>query len=219
MSVILEFSIESEDFRLGQILDGSQEMVLALERIVPIGGRIMPFVWATGEDHDTFKQQVRTHPLVEEFRALDRVEQSALYRIQWAEPPADLIQGIAQTDAVILEGRGEDQWVFRLRFPDHEALSQFHDYVVGNDIPIHVTRTYRVTETSDAADRYGLSEEQREALSIALRRGYFETPRAASLDEIAAELGISRQAVSNRIRRGNERILREVLLPSVVDRP
>jgi predicted DNA binding protein len=65
---------------------------------------------------------------------------------------------------------------------------------------------------SAGGHRFGLTPDQREALVLALNRGYFATPSEVTLDELADELDISRQALSTRIRRGNESILREVLL-------
>ncbi|MFP4695916.1 helix-turn-helix domain-containing protein [Thiohalospira sp.] len=65
--------------------------------------------------------------------------------------------------------------------------------------------------------RFGLSQEQREALLLGLRRGYFDTPSDATLAEIADELGISQQATSDRIRRGTKRVLAEALLSRAAD--
>lgn len=213
MSVILEFSIPATDFKLGEVLS-DPPMQLELERIVPTGGMIMPFVWATGDDHETFAEKVRSRPSVKELLDLDRVGESGLYRIEWDQPPTDLIDGISAAGAVVLEARGLEEWTFRLRFPDHDDLSMFHNYVIEHGIPVHIDRTYTLTEATGVGRRFGLSQAQREALLLALRKGYFETPSETSLDELGKELGISRQAVSNRIRRGNEKILREVLLSS-----
>ncbi|WP_135302269.1 helix-turn-helix domain-containing protein [Haloarcula amylovorans] len=214
MSVILEFSIPAAEFQLGEVLSGSPDMHLELERIVPTGDMVMPFIWATGDDHDTFAKMVRSHVRVREFVELDSLDESKLYRIVWTEFPTDLIEGISKADAVILEAHGDGEWVFRLRFPDHERLTVFHNYVIKHDIPITVERTYTLTETTERGHRFDLSQEQREALVLALDRGYFETPSETSLGELAEELGISRQAVSTRIRHGNEKILRGVLLSS-----
>jgi len=87
-SVILEFSIPASEFQLGEALSGSS-VQLELERIVPTGNTIMPFVWATGDDHDRFAETVRSHPNVRELLALDRVGDSGLYRIEWETPPKD----------------------------------------------------------------------------------------------------------------------------------
>lgn len=216
MSVILEFSIDSEDFQLGEVLSAPPGMQLELERIVPTGDMVMPFVWATGERHATFEEQVRDHPAIKTCVAIDSVDESTLYRIEWEEE-TDLIQGIAASDAVILEAHGNGEWAFRLRFPDHDRLSHFHNFVLEQDLPIHIDRTYTLTETTERGHRFNLSQEQREALLLAIQGGYFATPREIGLDELAEKLGISEQAVSNRIRRGNEKILRQVLLTSAGD--
>lgn len=214
MSVLLEFSIPGKEFQLGRVLSGPPEMHLELERIVPTGAMMMPFVWATGDDHDAFERKVRAHSTVADLLVLDVLGDSGLYRIEWADEPTDLIEGIARADAVVLEARGNGDWTFRLRFPDHDKLSQFHNYVIDRDIPIHIERTYTLTERTQRGHRFDLTAEQREALVLALQRGYFETPSAVSLDDLAEELDITRQAVSARIRRGNEKILHEVLLSS-----
>lgn len=217
MSVILEFSIASGHFQLGDVLAGPAEMQLELERIVPTGAMVMPFVWATGDDHDTFERTVRDHPAVTELVFLDRVGDSALYRIEWAAEPTDLTEAISQADAVVLEARGNADWEFRLRFPNHDMLSQFHNYVIENGLDIHIDRTYTLTEASERGHRFDLTAEQREALVLALQRGYFETPSPVNLEDLAEELDISRQALSKRIRLGNEKILRGVLLSSAAD--
>jgi len=46
-----------------------------------------------------------------------------------------------------------------------------------------------------------LSEPQREALTLAVRRGYYDIPRGCTTAELADELGISDQAVTERLRR------------------
>jgi len=217
MSVILEFSIPSREFTLGQVLAGSSTMHCELERIVPTGDMMMPFVWVTGENHEEFAESVRDHELVKELVVLDTVGESGLYRIKWANEPTDLIEGIASSNAVVLQAFGNATWEFRLRFPDHGCLSTFHNYVIERDIPCHIERTYTLTETNKSGYRFDLSQEQREALLLALRRGYFATPSEVTLDELADELNISRQALSDRIRRGNEQVLRRVLLSTVGD--
>lgn len=217
MSVILEFSIPSQDFTLGQVLTGPPPMHCELERIVPTGEMVMPFVWVTGENHEAFAKTVREHDVVKELVVFDTVGESGLYRIEWAEEPTDLVEGIVSTDAVILRAFGNDTWEFRLRFPSHDGLSKFHNFVIENDIPCHIERTYTLTETRGSGYHFDLSQEQREALALALRRGYFATPSEVTLDELADELDITRQALSDRIRRGNEQVLRRVLLSSVAD--
>lgn len=56
--------------------------------------------------------------------------------------------------------------------------------------------------SKDTADEIRLTPEQSEALLAAIQHGYFEIPRGISQEELAAELEISHQALSERFRRG-----------------
>jgi predicted DNA binding protein len=211
MSALVEFSIRSEAFHLGKALSRPESMYLELERVVPTGEQAMPFVWATGSDHERFERHVRERPEVREFTRLDVVDAHRLYRIEWASPPLDLLNGIAEAEGTVLEARGDDQWLFRVRFASHDRLSQFHTYCGEAGLPLTIERMSTATGGPNARRRFGITREQREAITMALDRGYFETPSQVGLDALAAELGISRQAVSNRIRRANRAIIQTVL--------
>jgi len=54
-----------------------------------------------------------------------------------------------------------------------------------------------------------LTDPQREALVLAYERGYFNSPREVTMEELGAELGITQQAVASRLRRGIDQILGE----------
>lgn len=211
MSVLLEFTIDGDAFQLGRVLAPPRGFVIELERIVPTGSAIMPFVWVTGADHERFAGRVRAHPAVSALASLDRFGDLGLYRLEWHGSPTDLIAACEQSEAVILEARGNETWAFRLRLADHESLETFHDAVLETKIPIRVERTCAFPDPSENEGEFDLTPAQREALVLAVRRGYFDSPSAVQLDELAGELGISRQALSKRLRRGNEKILKRTL--------
>jgi predicted DNA binding protein len=217
MSVVVEFTVESEQFTLGRVLSGSGSMQIELERVVPTGDTVMPFLWASGPDFERFERDVSGHESVDELVALDRVQGSTLYRVTWHEKANDLIQGIIDTGGTILRAHSDAHWTFHVRFPDHDTLSQFYNLCTDHGISIHIERTYTVTERTEGAQQFGLSDQQREALVLGLRTGYFDTPSQADLDDLASDLGISQQALSNRIRRGTKQVLEEALLSSSSD--
>lgn len=66
MSVHLDFTIGADEFALGRILGVPTAMHLELERIVPTGEGIAPFVWATGTNHEAFERQVQESPLTDD---------------------------------------------------------------------------------------------------------------------------------------------------------
>lgn len=217
MSVILEFTIEEEEFTLGQVLSEPPQMHVELERIVPTGTNVMPFLWVTGDDFASFEGKVAAHEFVDDILALDRIADSTLYRVEWHGSHNDLIRGITEVDGTVLEGHADDKWYFRLRFPDHDALSRFHNFCTNHGIAFYIVRTYTETDRTGSVKQFGLSQEQREALILGLRRGYFDTPSQVSLNNLADELEISQQALSNRIRRGTKQVLGEILLSYAPD--
>lgn len=219
MSVILEFTIDADGFQLGQVLAPPPAMVLEVERIVPTGSMVIPFVWAIGDAYNSFEEGVRSHPAIKSLTSLDRFGNKGLYRLKWRDSPTDLVAAFERSEAVILEARGCDTWEFRLRFTDNDTLSTFYSIVRDLHLPIQIDRVHTLSEPFDREQQFGLSVQQREALSLAYRRGYFTSPSEVQLAELAGELGISRQAVSKRIRRGNAKILQRVLESSATDGP
>ncbi|MUV89266.1 hypothetical protein GJ629_04600 [Halapricum sp. CBA1109] len=54
-------------------------------------------------------------------------------------------------------------------------------------------------------------------LQLAVRRGYFTIPREVTLSELAAELDLSSQAASERLRRGIRTLVQTVLDDQLLD--
>lgn len=215
MSVIADFTISGETFGLGRLLRSEREVEIELERLVPTGNEVMPYFWVRMPDGDveTFEREIREDPLVERLDVLDRVDGETLYAAEWERIPESLIQGIVQTRGAILSGRGMDgHWRFMIRFPDHDRLHEFSEFLDDHDIHIRVDRIYTQTDHSRREHAFDVTDEQHVAVVSAVRRGYFEVPRDATLSDIADELGITRQAASERVRRGVNAILQTVLL-------
>lgn len=212
MSVIVEFTLADEEFLLGQVLANPPDMYIELERIVPTGSSHIPFLWVQSDNYETFEQRVGESEHVASFTALDRLGDWVLYRMDWKARRHDVLEGLEASDAVVLEAYGNSGWTFRLRFPSHDQVSQFYNYCMKHDIPIDIRRSYTLTERSDVAHQFDLSNEQREALVLALRRGYYDTPSDVTTSDLADELGVSQQAVSKRIRRGTKKVLERTLL-------
>lgn len=110
-----------------------------------------------------------------------------------------------------LAGRlSEYRWKLRLRFPNESLFQEFTTECRSIDgVSLSLEQVYRETGYSDSD--FGLTSSQREALTTALEQGYFDIPRDATLSEVGASLGISDQAVSERLRRGEKQVLERLL--------
>jgi predicted DNA binding protein len=123
-----------------------------------------------------------------------------------------IMRAIADTDLTVVSASGGgDQWSFELRAMDAEHLAAFQEFCATNDIPVQFRRLHRLSEAPQG--EYGLTNAQQEALALAFKRGYYESPAEVSLDALGAELGITGQSMGSRLRRG----VRTLIASTVVD--
>ncbi|QPV61534.1 helix-turn-helix domain-containing protein [Halosimplex litoreum] len=105
-------------------------------------------------------------------------------------------------------------WVQTSRFADRGAFDELREFWQRN-VPFRLRKLTRVGD--DAENRFGsgpdsdnddgLTDAQREAVRTAHRLGYFEIPRTATLDDVAAELDISASSLSERLRRAQTHLV------------
>lgn len=126
MSIVAEFTIDSAEFLLGEVLAQDPVAHIEMERVIPASRRIMPYVWIHGGELDQFEASLRTSEQVIDLTQLDQINGSALYRIDWKDEAESLIDGIAETNATILEARGKEEWFFRIRFDSHAEFIDFN---------------------------------------------------------------------------------------------
>jgi predicted DNA binding protein len=212
MSVIVELTLPSEAFELGQILRVEGPTQVFLETMVPLGGRPTPFVRVRKEVRESFEESVRDHPDVDDIESVTSQGAETLYRLVWDPPDETLFGTLQDVDAALLEATGgAERWEIEARFPSHEALSAFQEHYTDEDVPLTVDRIYNPVDP-DGDARYGLTSPQREALILAVREGYYSVPRKVSTKGLAGEFGISDQAVTERLRRGITTLVESTLL-------
>lgn len=211
MSVIAEIQIEGE-FVLTELLADLPDVPIQLERVVPAGERTVPLIWIHTDDPEPTEAHLRDHRLVESLTRLDTFEDRALYRIEWHEQPDSVFEELQTRQADLLDAVGVgESWTFELRFPTHGALSEFHDHCIEAGLSIVVDRVYRPSDSETTA-RYGLTDAQYDTLVVALENGYFDVPRGIVTEELGERLGVSDQAVVERIRRGLTNVLTLILI-------
>jgi predicted DNA binding protein len=214
MTVIAEFSLPAEQFVLGDLLQTNADVHIRLERLVPTGGEMMPYVWVHHADGspDAFERVVNDDPLVRRLVSLDSVEDETLYAVEWDTPPESLLEGVLRSEGAILRGGASNgRWEFLVRFPEHDHLREFHEYLDDHDITVDIDRVYTPSEEKNSQQRFDLTEPQHETLRTAVRRGYFEVPRRVTATDLAEEIGVTPQAVSERVRRATDSVLKSVL--------
>jgi len=175
------------------------------------------FVWATDGDLDDFEAGLRDQPGLGAVELLDDLEDRRLYRVDLGpDAPVSVYRSMVSVGAARLGTAGtHDGLRIRLRLPDRDALVEFRDRLVDGGVQVTVQRLY--TEREGRVDEHDLTEKQRETVAAAVAAGYFEVPRKAKLADVADALDVSRQAASERLRRGMSKLAREAVADAGLD--
>lgn len=209
MSLIAEFDIASPKLALSTALDAAPAMSIEIEQEFGApSGRPIIFFWAEGGDFEAFERGLEDDETVTNIERLIDVEERALYRVEVTDAtravtyPMWIRLGIEGLEGMYRDGR----WQSRMRFPDREALRGYRQWCDEHDVTFELRQLYDA-ERAERRPNDSLTDRQREALELAGDRGFFAIPRESSLADLAAELGISEQAVSERLRRGTARLI------------
>lgn len=104
---------------------------------------------------------------------------------------------------------GGASWSLTLLRPDREVLSRTYERCEESGLSLAVDSICEPED--DERGRFGLTESQYTTLVEARRRGDHGVPRDATLSELAAALGISHQAFSERLRRDHGNLVSRTL--------
>ncbi len=211
MATVLEFSSPVEEFPLGSVFMDLPEVTVELERLIPHETLIIPYFWVRGADVTDIEDSFEAHAGVTNIRLIDSVEDQYLMRAEWDKEYVGVLSALAEIHIVVLSGIGTKHgWEFEVRSETREDIAAFRTYCQDNDIPIDITAVHALLPIQ--GEGYELTEPQREALVVAYERGYFDSPRDASLEDVAEELGITQQSLSSRLKRGHRRLIAATLI-------
>ena len=209
--------IEHDMIALGPTLrrlDGVTIEVISQGTTNP-GGKFFPFV-IEYPDRTDLEAALDADPTVKAFRRIEWTDGTGLYRIEHT-PETKLISTIvADVDGFLAhtETKGTG-WLVRLLLPDRSAMNEIWEYATSEGISIDVIEMYG-NRDADGTTSYGLTDQQETALLVAFQEGYFDEPRGASLEEIAAELDLSSTAISGRLRRGMRNLVSATIAEELV---
>lgn len=210
MATVMEFTMPADALPLGAVFGALPEVTVELERLVPNETPVVPYVWVRGAAAEDVTESFEAFGDGVSVELVDHVDGESLLRAKWDEG-FGVLDALAASNVVALSAVGrQGGWTFEVRGESHDAVSNFQERCDARDIPISITAVHALH--SAQGNNHELTQTQREALRLAYERGYFDSPRRASLDEIANELGITQQSLSSRLRRGHRRLIAENLI-------
>lgn len=215
MTTIVSAAVPAEQFALRDTLEsvpGAEFELLQL--VADRESRVMPFVWATADEPDRLPEAVHDDPTTDEAEVLADVGGEYLFRFDWSAATRLPLRVIVEGDGTVISGTGRgDRWRFRLLFPDRSAVSATYERCSSYGLELDFERISGLTE-SFRQGGFGLTDSQYETIALAYDGGYYAVPRRKTLKELAEELGVSHQSLSERLRRGHGTLIENGLHPS-----
>lgn len=100
-------------------------------------------------------------------------------------------------------------WLISDLITSHEQLSQLKDAFEAEGVPYEIVSVKQSTEPTSL-----LTDRQRQFITEAVERGYYDAPRQCTLTELAGALDVNKSAASGILHRAEGRIIKTFL-----DRP
>lgn len=211
MGLEASFTVEESEFPLSAVFEQLSSVTIELDRVVPTTTAAIPYFWIYTDDTSKLSTDLADDIGINRVTIIDRVEEAMFVRIDWNLDHESVLTAIINTDVTLLSGKRHDgQWVFNVRAKDQSELSGFQTYCRTHNLSVKLTQLHSVSPLKNGQE-YNLTADQLTALELAYTRGYFESPRDATQQDLADDLDISRQAVSALLQRGIRQLIASTL--------
>ncbi|ESP90207.1 helix-turn-helix domain-containing protein [Candidatus Halobonum tyrrellensis] len=217
MATLVNGSVPAEQFALAETFAAHPDLSFRVDKFVASGeDAVMPLLWAQHVPAEELEATLEADPTVRDAALLNEQDGEALYEMTWSDNIQLVLQMITNSRATVLDAIGENgRWKFHVLYPAREEFSKTSEFCDSHGVDFDVHSIREVDRSS--ASRYGLTSEQRDSIVDATRRGYFEVPRQVTLQELSEAVGVSHQALSERLRRAIEALVENTLLYEDVD--
>ena len=211
MVTIAEFSLPRDALPLGVVFEEFPETTIELERVVPTPEAVQPYFWVENVAGQTIQDFFEARKVFDDVTLVDSLGDQSLFRCRYPLGEAGLLTALVESGITLIYARGDSNgWSVHVRGDEKAALSAFDERCRGADVPVALQDIHAAAAPS--SDHWpAVTDSQREALLLAYERGYYAEPREATLGDLAAEVGISRQAFADRLRRGYRTLIQSHL--------
>ncbi|MUV89743.1 hypothetical protein GJ629_07410 [Halapricum sp. CBA1109] len=204
MSLVVEFRIRGPPIHMPEAAAEVPDVTVEIEQWRRREDTVLWYLWASGEDLDRVTQAFAALPNVDDAAVITDGPDRRLYRITMSPavslPPEDLF-----LDGTLTGGSVEPDCLhLTARVTGRDIVTSAWEYLRTHDIDVSVQRLTRATADHD---RGRLTDAQFDALVTAYEMGYFEEGRQVTQADVAAELGICRSSLSERLRRAQQELV------------
>lgn len=210
-ATVAEVIVSAGDFALYKTFEKLEDVQFEVERMVAQDDRILPFVWATYDDPEALTQALDDDPTTAGVEVLVDLDGERLYRMVWVDRIDALVYALIEEKGTVLSASGRNgKWVLRFLFAERESLSRTYDHCANRGLDLEIERVFNIDDGRQG--RFGLTDKQQDMVRQAFEHGYYSIPRETSAQDLANEIGISHQALSERLRRAHESIIANTVM-------
>ena len=210
MSTILKASVPAEEFAMAETFERLPSAEFDTVRIVAQGReRVTPLLWAMNAETEQVREAMAADETTAGVRLVSQRAHDSLFQLSWTSEIRFLKEVLLEQDGAVVSAHGtSDEWMFKILFTERDTVSSV--YHSCDDIEI---RQIQSLDDASSFSGFKLTDEQFTTVSAALDEGYYSVPRRMKLEDLAAELEISHQALSERLRRGHRTLIETVVAP------
>lgn len=206
MTVDVTVDVPATEFILSGLVS-IPGITVQLEPAIQMGSTNLPDIRVSGVVNGELEECLQADSDTESFEIEPGSNGVSRVHVDGQWPSSGVIDPLSTTGGTVLRGSGGDgAWTLQLRFEDEDTLSSFYELCTGRQISLDLRSIDRAVPP-DGLRGFELTAMQLETLQHAFEHGFFAVPREITLQEMAADFGISDSAVSQRIRRGLETVL------------
>jgi len=211
VTTVFEVDVPASALALAETFERAPALTVELERTVGDGGEApLRFAWLSGADPDRAGELLAADPTVAGAESLGGDADATLFDVDFEGELGAFARRVFDYGGAVLRATGaEGVWTFRLRFADHGEIGAVFDEEFADEYGATVTRLSGSRESPTGRSR--LTRKQRRALEAAFEMGYYAVPRNVDLEAVGRRLDVSRQAVSERLRRAHSALVAERL--------
>lgn len=216
MSALTELTIPADALALERAFEEAPALRVELARTVTCDENLS-FLWVAGVPASRATPALESDPTVETATRLSETDvettRRALYTVEWNDGPEPVLESLARGGAVLEASAASGRWHVTTVYPDHDSLTAAYR---SCEVPVEVRSVRTLSERRPRSDS-ALTDTQYEALSSALAHDFYEIPRNVTLSDLASDLGVSHQAVSERLRRSHGKLVKEAVEEAGLD--
>lgn len=210
--LIARVRLELAALALDEAFDAVPEMSVEAERIAAHSTQwTMPCLWVAADDVDAVDDALEADPSIDTIVETTDFGDEKYYHLEWEEKVNERITEYIDRDGSILLAEATSAgWELQIRFTSRDQFDAFRESLAERD---HSFELLSLSEPGAPRQTMGeVTPSQRDALVTAAEHGYYKVPRETSTQELADELEMSHQALSELLRRGTDNLVNSALV-------